>query len=56
MPRLNSSAISWIDYHPITFHSGRTDTLRAVPAQHDHGLLNAPSAGWYFNTYLRGRY
>jgi hypothetical protein len=62
MPTLNSSAITWIDYDPITrmlsitFHSGRTYTLRGVPEHHYHGLLNASSAGWYFNTCLRGRY
>jgi hypothetical protein len=62
MPALNSSAISWIDYDPIsrtlsiTFQSGRNYTLRGVPEYHYHGLLNAPSAGWYFSTYLRGRY
>jgi hypothetical protein len=62
MPTLNSSAIAWIDYDPIsrtlsvTFHSGRTYALRGVPEQHYRSLLNASSPGWYFNTYLRGRY
>ncbi len=62
MPALNSSAIAWIDYDPvnrmlsITFHSGRTYTLHGVPERHYLGLLNASSAGWYFNSYLRGHY
>lgn len=62
MPNLNSSVIDWIDYDPasrtlwITFLSGRTYALRKVPEAHYHGLLNAPSAGRYFNRYLRGRY
>jgi KTSC domain len=62
MPTLNSSAISWIDYDPvnrtlsITFHSGRTYTLRGVPEYHYEGLLNSSSPGWYFNAYLRGNY
>ena len=62
MPALNSSAISWVDYEPIsrilqiTFCSGRSYTLHGVPAYHYEGILNAPSPGWYFNTYLRGRY
>lgn len=40
----------------ITFRSGRTYTLHGVPEYHYYGLLHAESAGWYFNTYLRGRY
>lgn len=62
MPALNSSAIAWVDYHPlsrtleITFQSGRTYTLRGVPAHHYTGLLNAASAGRYFNDHLRGNY
>jgi hypothetical protein len=62
MPKLNSSAISWIDYDPvtrllwITFHSGRAYTLHGVPEHHYQGLLTASSAGWYFTFYLRGHY
>ena len=40
----------------LTFVSGRTYTLHGVPAHHYYGLLDADSAGWYFNTYLKGRY
>ena len=62
MPALQSSAISWIEYDPhsrllqVTFHAGRSYTLRGVPAQHYVGLLEATSPGRYFNRYLRGRY
>ena len=50
MPTINSSAITWIDYEPIsctlsvTSRSGRTYTLRTT------------SPGWYFNVYLKGNY
>ena len=62
MPSLSSSAIAWVEYDPwsrtleITFHSGRTYTLRGVPAHHYTGLLHAASAGRYFNDHLRGKY
>lgn len=60
MPALNSSCLSWADYDSgnlyLRFRSGRSYTLRGVPVHHYHGLLNATSAGWYFNTYLKGRY
>jgi len=62
MPSLNSSILSRAEYEPgsrtlqLTFRSGRTYTLRGVPEYHYTGLLNAPSAGRYFNLYLRGNY
>jgi hypothetical protein len=62
MPALNSSAIAWVDYDPlsctltITFQSGRTYTLCGVPEYHFYGLLTAASPGSYFNIYLRGNY
>jgi hypothetical protein len=60
MPTLNSSCIYRAEYQSgtlyLTFHSGSTYTLRGVPEHHYHGLLNASSAGWYFNSYLKGRY
>ena len=31
-------------------------TLRGVPDYHYTGLLTASSPGWYFDTYLKGRY
>jgi hypothetical protein len=62
MPALASSCLSWVDFEPFTgtmylrFRSGRIYTLRGVPECHYYGLLNASSPGWYFNTYLKGRY
>ena len=62
MDILNSSAIAWIDYDPISrillvaFHSGCTYTLRGVPEYHYRGLLNTSSPGWYWSTYLLGNY
>lgn len=62
MPAIHSSVLAWADYDPdsralrLTFRSGRTNTLRGVPAGHYTGLMNAGSPGAYFNTYLRGRY
>lgn len=60
MPSLNSSCIRWAEYEfgtlYLTFCGGRTYTLRGVPEHHYHGLINASSAGRYFNRYLKGRY
>jgi len=60
MPSLNSSWLSWVEYHSGTMElgcrSGRTYTLRGVPVEHYHGLLNSSSPGHYFNAYLKGRY
>ena len=62
MDTLNSSAIAWIDYEPIsrillgTFHSSGTHTLRGVPERHYHGLIRTTSPGWHFDTYLKGNY
>lgn len=62
MPAINSSVLAWADYDPdshtlrLTFRSGRTYTLRGVPAYHYTGLIRAGSPGSYFNTHLKGRY
>lgn len=62
MISLNSSCIASVDYDPdtrqmpIRFRNGRTFTLRGVPEYHFTGLINSSSPGWYFNTYLKGRY
>jgi hypothetical protein len=40
----------------LTFRNGDSYTLCGVPERHYYGLLHASSAGWYFNTYLKGRY
>lgn len=60
MTALNSSCLAGVEYAAGTmilrFRNGRTYTLRGVPARHYRGLLQASSPGWYFNTYLKGRY
>jgi hypothetical protein len=60
MISVNSSAIRAVGYDGYTltieFNSGRSYTLRGVPEYRYYGLLNASSPGWYFNTYLKGRY
>jgi hypothetical protein len=60
MPALNSSCLSWVEYDSgtmhLTFRNGGSYTLHGVPEHYYYGLLNASSAGWYFNTYLKGRY
>ena len=62
MPTLSSSCISRVEYDAatrvmnVTFRSGRTYSLRGVPERHYFGLVNASSAGLYFNSYLKGRY
>ena len=57
---LNSSCLAWVEYASGTmrlgFRSGSTYTLRGVPDRHYYGLLCTSSPGWYFNTYLKGRY
>lgn len=62
MPTVNSSCISRVEYNPatrtmrITFRTTGTYTLRGVPERHYNGILNASSAGRYFNTWLKGNY
>ena len=60
MPALNSSCLLWVEYDSgtmyLTFRNGRSYTLTCVPERHYIGLLNASSAGGYFNAYLKGRY
>ena len=62
MPALSSSCLSWVEFEPSTgamqlrFRNGRSYTLRGVPERHYYGLLHTSSPGWYFNTYLKGRY
>lgn len=60
MPSLSSSCISRAEYHSgtlyLTFRSGRTYTLRGVPAELYYGLLESASPGRFFNAYLKGRY
>lgn len=40
----------------IQFHSGRVYTYEGVPASVFNGLLEASSAGQYFNTNIKGIY
>ena len=60
MPALHSRCLSRAEFDSgtmhLTFRSGRSYTLHGVPVHHYHGLLDASSAGWYFNAYLKGRY
>jgi hypothetical protein len=60
MPSFNSSCLAAVEYDSGTmrlrFRSGRTYALHGVPERHYYGLLNASSPGWYFNTYLKGRF
>ena len=60
MPELHSSCLACVEYDSgilyLGFCNGASYTLCGVPIDHYYGLLNASSPGWYFNTYLRGRY
>jgi hypothetical protein len=59
---LNSSAISLVEYDDetqeltVTFANGQSYDLTGVPPDMYEGLINASSAGKYFNTYLKGQY
>lgn len=59
---LNSSCIRSVAYNPATrdldviFHSGRRYTHPGVPVSVYLGLINASSAGRYYNDHIRGRY
>jgi hypothetical protein len=62
MLRLDSSAITAVEYDlatwklDVTFTSGRRYTYFDVPEWEYEGLINAPSAGEYFNGHIRGEY
>ncbi len=62
MVYLNSSAISAVAYDErtldlhITFTSGGTYTYYGVPALKYAGLINASSAGQYFNDHIRDQH
>jgi lysyl-tRNA synthetase class 2 len=59
---IKSTAISMAEYDTddqtlsVTFVNGRTYDLTGVPPDLFEGLCSAPSAGTFFNTYLRGQY
>jgi hypothetical protein len=40
----------------VEFHSGAVYQYFDVPEQHYTGLINAPSAGQYFNAHVKGHY
>ncbi|GJM03513.1 MAG: hypothetical protein DHS20C08_20140 [Rhodomicrobium sp.] len=62
MPYLNSSAINYVNYDPvskvlsISFRSGRTYDFYGVPECVYEGLLAAPSAGKFFHDNIRDQY
>jgi hypothetical protein len=57
---VNSSAIAAVGYdgHTLTveFRNGRIYDHPRVPYSVYEGLMRASSKGWYYNTYIRGRY
>ena len=62
MVALSSSAISDATYDKdtqdltLTFTNGRSYTFAGVPEALYDKLLQDPSPGEFFNTYLKGRY
>lgn len=63
MPFLNSSAIYQVEYNAetqvlsIIFQKGRKwYYYYGVPESVYRGLLSAPSAGQYFDTYIKDQY
>ena len=58
--KLNSSSLESVrrtgDTLTIKFTDGREMNYHKVPASVHLGLIQAPSAGRYFNQYIRGRY
>ncbi|MGO7203539.1 KTSC domain-containing protein [Rhizobium ruizarguesonis] len=63
MPLLRSSAISRAEYNANTrtlaiwfVESGGPYDFYGVPEATYNGLLRAPSAGTYYNTYIRDHY
>lgn len=62
MPFLNSSAILAANYNAatmllfITFRHGKTYPYFGVPEWIYIGLITAPSAGAFYNAFIRGRF
>lgn len=62
MPVLGSAAIKVVEYDPMTWNLDVTFTTRRhytyfdVPESEYDALMEAPSAGEYFNTHIRGEY
>lgn len=59
---LDSTCINYVGYNHATgtmevcFHRTGLYTLSGVPEYHFRGLINASSAGRYWNEHLRGKY
>ncbi len=59
---ISSSVIKAIDYNSanrtllVKFASGKTYTYSGVPEQVVRGLVNASSAGRYFNDHIKNHY
>ena len=59
---LNSTNLSEVAYHnqsrimEITFNSGHIYRYTAVPEMVFQDLINAPSAGRFYNQFIRGRF
>jgi len=62
MITLNSSVIAGVSYSEwsrslvVYFRSGRAYTHLGVPVEVYRGLIEAESAGRFYNAYIRGRY
>lgn len=60
--QLSSSAIMQVQYHEktheldILFTDGTFESYKKVPLNVYQELIKAPSAGYFFNTEIRGRY
>ncbi len=59
---LNSTNLHEVIYHPslqmmeVHFHSGHTYRYMGVPTRVFNELINAPSAGRYYNHKIRGHF
>jgi len=62
MPVLDSAAIKFVDYDPMTrdldviFTTGRHYAYFDVPQSEYDALMEASSTGEYVNTHIRGKY
>lgn len=62
MPRVSSSAIAWVGYHPetrtlaVALKQGRAYDYLGVPRGVYRALLNAPSKGKFYNAHVKDVY
>lgn len=62
MPRVQSSALSWIEYRKVArilevgFTTGREYSYYGVPENEYRGLMRSSSKGAYYNARIRDRY